>query len=300
MKVSKKGLIEIAYHEGIVTSPYLDSVGVWTFGIGHTKNAGGLDPRSLPRGKEQALPMIMEIFDKDVELFTNRVLKAFKSKPLKQHMLDGAASFDFNTGGIDRASWVRHFRNGKMAAARKGFMNWRKPPEIIGRRRKERDLFFDGKYGAGIVSVYPASTTGRVLWGKGKRIDLAKVMQGGFPVPVKLAENDPMADGLLILGERGEPIAALANELIELGFLKSQPKNKIFTKEVEVAVQNAQLRYGLKPDGIAGPKTFAAVTKALGLIEEPQVATKPKSDEPKAKSKGFIAILAEIIKKLLG
>jgi hypothetical protein len=36
MRVSPQGIAELASHEGIVPYPYLDSVGVWTLGIGHT------------------------------------------------------------------------------------------------------------------------------------------------------------------------------------------------------------------------------------------------------------------------
>jgi lysozyme len=46
MKVSTRGLAEIASHEGIVTSRYKDSVGVWTLGIGHTASAGSPDPEN--------------------------------------------------------------------------------------------------------------------------------------------------------------------------------------------------------------------------------------------------------------
>ena len=40
--VSTRGLVEIASHEGIVPMPYFDSVGVLTFGIGHTRSAGAI------------------------------------------------------------------------------------------------------------------------------------------------------------------------------------------------------------------------------------------------------------------
>ena len=53
MKMSDRGRAELAGHEGIVPGPYLDSVGVWTFGVGHTANAGAPDPRAMPRGMPQ-------------------------------------------------------------------------------------------------------------------------------------------------------------------------------------------------------------------------------------------------------
>ena len=73
-------------------------------------------------------------------------------------------SYNFNTGGIHCASWVKRFNKGDDVKARRAFMAWRKPSEIIPRREKERDLFFNGKYsGDGRVSIYPASPPGRVL-----------------------------------------------------------------------------------------------------------------------------------------
>ena len=170
LKVSQRGMAEIAAHEAIVLSPYKDSVGVWTVGIGHTARAGHPDPAKERR--EFSIDEIMGIFTRDIQKFESRVRKAFK-RPLSQSQFDAAVSFDFNTGGIHRASWVKHFNKGDDARARQAFMLWRKPSQIIPRRQKERDLFFDGKYTSnGRVDVYPASSSGKVLLGKGKRIAL--------------------------------------------------------------------------------------------------------------------------------
>ena len=42
MKTSDAGLFALALHEGIVPAPYKDSVGVLTYGIGHTLGAGSV------------------------------------------------------------------------------------------------------------------------------------------------------------------------------------------------------------------------------------------------------------------
>ncbi len=197
MKISQRGLAEIASHEAIVLSPYKDSVGVWTLGIGHTANAG--QPNPATERREFSIDEIMGIFAHDIQKFEDRVRNAFK-RSLSQEQFDAAVSFDFNTGGIHRASWMRHFNNGDDAKARKAFMAWRKPSEIIPRREKERDLFFDGKYSCdGRVSVYPASSSGKVLWREGKRITLPGLIKpkprksGGGPVAVAI-----VATGALI------------------------------------------------------------------------------------------------------
>ncbi len=54
-------------------------------------------------------------------------------------------------------------------------MNWKKPPEIIPRREKERDLFFDGKWSSdGKANVWPVKKPGyKPNWGGGKRVDVS-------------------------------------------------------------------------------------------------------------------------------
>ena len=49
-KMSDRGLLALARHEGIVPAPYLDVRQVWTFGVGHTAAAGAPDPARPPRG----------------------------------------------------------------------------------------------------------------------------------------------------------------------------------------------------------------------------------------------------------
>ena len=40
MRVSTQGKFALAIKEGLVPAPYLDSVNVWTFGIGHAETSG--------------------------------------------------------------------------------------------------------------------------------------------------------------------------------------------------------------------------------------------------------------------
>ena len=157
MKVSDRGIFALALHEGIVPAPYLDSVNVWTFGIGHTSGAGAPDPASMPRGNPEnldaVLPQVFEVFRRDLAKFEKRVNGAVRV-PMKQHEFDALVSFDFNTGGIHRAQLTKHLNAGNRAAAARGFMGWLRPPEIRGRREGEMRLFRDGVYPGGHVSVF--------------------------------------------------------------------------------------------------------------------------------------------------
>ena len=195
MKVSRQGIIEIASHEAIVDMPYRDFKGIWTIGIGHTANAGPPDPSQMPRGRRVPLSEIFRIFAADLATFEKRVNKAVKV-PVAQHEFDALTSFDFNTGGIDRATLVRHLNNGDRAKAATAFMNWSKPPEIIDRRTKEMELFRTGRYSSrGKVNVYPADKNGRVLWRRGKTVDASTILdpsvfEGAPEAPLSLRSRD--------------------------------------------------------------------------------------------------------------
>ena len=193
MKVSEEGLKEIIAHEGVVDSPYKDVVGVWTIGVGHTSSAGGVDPRKV-KGK-LSYPEIFEIFKKDIEKFERRVNKAFGDTKLEQHQFDAAVSFDFNTGGIHRASWVKHFRAGRVSQAKKSFMLWKKPAAIIKRRRSEYNLFFYGKYSnRGTFLSYSANSKGK-LSGRGVVKNLSELTSSSTDKDV----GDRGGEGLLTL-----------------------------------------------------------------------------------------------------
>lgn len=170
MKISKEGVIELISHEAIVLNPYKDSVGVWTIAAGQTKASLGYDPREH---EFLTIKEAVEIFEKTLPIYELEVSRAF-TRPLAQCQFDAATSFHWNTGRIRTAGWVKHVNSGRYDTAEhstwSGIMAWRKPKEIIGRREKERDLFFHGKYtNDGTTTVYHADRQGRVLWGSAKK-----------------------------------------------------------------------------------------------------------------------------------
>jgi len=152
MRTSTKGLLALMNHEGVVLQSYRDSVGVWTIGVGHTAMAGA--PKPTP-GLKITLKQAVDIFRDDVKKYERDVNRAV-NVPIKQYEFDALVSFHYNTGGIFRAKLTKKLNAGDRAGAAAGFMGWVRPPEIIGRRKKEQALFRNGNYGQlSTVLVYP-------------------------------------------------------------------------------------------------------------------------------------------------
>lgn len=166
-------VLEILEHEAIVPEAYKDSVGVWTWGVGVT-NASG---HAVMRYKDnpQTIQRCLEIY---VWLLRTKylpsVLAAFHGHPMAEHELGGALSFHYNTGAIGRANWVKLVKAGEREKARTAFMDWSKPKEIIGRRKCERDLFFDAKWTSdGRVTVYDvAKPSYSPRWSSARQVDV--------------------------------------------------------------------------------------------------------------------------------
>ena len=190
MRSSDKGIMALIIHEGVVPGPYLDSVGVMTYGVGHTAAAGYPDPRDLPVGMpkdlNKELRRVFEVFRNDLVAYEQEVLQHVKV-PLKQHEFDALVSFHFNTGGIARAALTRHLNNGDRKAAAEAFMGWSRPSEIIPRRREEQRLFATGQYPTGRATVWQVGKDRRVIWSPIKTLSQEEIMV--LMKPRKIAES---------------------------------------------------------------------------------------------------------------
>lgn len=155
--ITARVALEIVTHEAIVLEAYRDSVGVWTWGVGVTEASGHAVGRY--RDAPQTVAHVVKVFAWLLrEKYLPPVLRAFDGFPLTEAQTAAALSFHYNTGAIGRASWVGLAKAGRTEAAKTSFMEWRKPPEIVERRRKERDLFFEGKWSqTGKVLILPVS-----------------------------------------------------------------------------------------------------------------------------------------------
>lgn len=161
--LSTKGMIEIISHEGICLEPYLDSVGVWTIGIGQTKS-DDLDPKTM--GK-LTLQQAIDLFKRKIKQYTDAVDALHLD--LTQYQYDALSSFCYNVGPGNLRTLCR---NRSIAQIGDAIMLYTKPPEITERRQKEQTLFQTGKYSNtdGKVLVFPVENS-KPRYGKGYMVD---------------------------------------------------------------------------------------------------------------------------------
>lgn len=218
MKTSDKGIMALIIHEGIVPGSYFDSVGVMTYGIGHTASAGYPDPRDLPVGMpedlDKELRRVFDVFRNDLIKYEEEVSRHVKV-PLKQHEFDALVSFHFNTGGIARALLTQHLNNGDKEAAAEAFMGWSRPPEIIPRRKEEQRLFATGEYPQGRATVWGVGENRRVIWRPVKTLSQEEIMD--LLKPRRMVESRTLqGTGTAGLGTVGVVATEAAQEISPL------------------------------------------------------------------------------------
>lgn len=180
-RLNAKVLLELFSHEAIIREMYLDSKKVETWSAGLTA-ASGINVRQYKDNPASLQVCINAVVDRLRKVYVPNVLTAFEGVYLSEAQFAAALSFDFNTGAIRRADWVKSFKAGRSTQAYQEIMNWKSPPEIIERRKKERELFFAGTWSQdGKVAVYevrkPSYTPN---WGSMRRVSVTAEIQAAL------------------------------------------------------------------------------------------------------------------------
>lgn len=177
-QITARAALELICHEAIVQEAYLDSVKVWSWSVGLTA-ASGVNVLAFKDNPQPLKVCLAAYIDRLTKKYLPPVLKAFEGFDLTDEQLAASLSFHYNTGAIGTATWVQSFKDGRVDAARKEIMNWSKPKAIVGRRTKERDLFFKGEWCSDDTTlVYPVKKPGYTPdWGNARRVDVRPIIE---------------------------------------------------------------------------------------------------------------------------
>ena len=145
MKISDQGLELLIEREGCVLRPYLDSVGVWTDGVGNTV---GVIPNGPPITQEKADADLAHNLARFEDAINDSVTVG-----LEPYQFDALVSFSFNVGvgAFKTSTLLRKINLMQFEAAAEQFDRWHIPPEITRRRNGEKEQF----KGTHFVAQYP-------------------------------------------------------------------------------------------------------------------------------------------------
>src|SRR5690348_3152463 len=147
MRTSDNGLIELIGHEGICLSKYLDSVNVWTIGIGATKSEIP-DLANWPLNKTITMQQAFDLLRRGIVKYENAINKAL-TRDIPQTSFDALVSWCYNvgTGWVASSTVMKRINAGQVGQPLyDALMMYGKPKEILGRRKKEAILLRDGVY----------------------------------------------------------------------------------------------------------------------------------------------------------
>ena len=147
LSISQQGINFLIAREGMITLPYNDSKGFATIGVGHLLHKSKVtdaDRRAWAGfTKNDAKKLLM----KDLKETFEPKIRALVKVPLSQNEYDAICSFAFNIGvgrGFPSSEFLKELNKGHYDGTL--MLRWRRPSEIIGRRKKEVELFNHGVY----------------------------------------------------------------------------------------------------------------------------------------------------------
>ena len=175
--LTARAVAYLGMEEGLCLEAYRDTGNVWTWALGVTDASGHKvsryinNPQPLDKALEVSVWLIKEKYLPTVE-------KAFKTT-LTEPQLAAALSFHWNTGAIGRAQWVKDFNNGNRPKAYDGFLQWTSRGLLEGRRKRERELFFNNKWPTDLrANLYPVNPqTHRPITSKPTKVDLLNTLE---------------------------------------------------------------------------------------------------------------------------
>lgn len=147
--INASGLEIIKHFEGLRTTAYQDSVGVWTIGYGHTSMAG---PPTVYQGMTITEAEAESILKQDLEVFERGVSDGLTIST-NSDQFSAMVSFTFNVGigAYQDSTLLRKHNAGDFSGAADEFLRWVYAggeilPGLERRRNAERALYLSQDY----------------------------------------------------------------------------------------------------------------------------------------------------------
>ena len=140
-ELSPSGIDHLIHSEGLRLKPYLDTVGIPTIGVGNTYYPDGR--RVTMKDRPLTLAEAKGMFKTIVKQYEMAVWSLTRDD-ITQNQFDALVSFSYNVGITAFKNSTLLKRINARASAKdieSAFMMWRKPAEIIGRRKREVALY---------------------------------------------------------------------------------------------------------------------------------------------------------------
>lgn len=141
-QMSEAGLKFLISNEGLRLKPYLDTKGIPTIGIGATYYENGQKVRMSDPAitKERAMSLFKALL-RHYELAVYSVTR----DDINQNQFDSLVSLTYNIGvnGFKGSTLLKRINaRASDKLVESAFLMWRKPSEILGRRKREVVLYF--------------------------------------------------------------------------------------------------------------------------------------------------------------
>ena len=140
--MSENGLKFLINNEGVVLKPYLDTKGIPTIGVGCTYYEDGSKVKMTdpPITEKRAMEMFRFILKHyELTVYSNTI------DTINQNQFDSLVSLCYNIGqtNFKNSTLVKRINAGASdQSIKNAYMMWNKPPEIIKRRKRECELYF--------------------------------------------------------------------------------------------------------------------------------------------------------------
>jgi uncharacterized protein (TIGR02594 family) len=138
--------------EGRSLKAYRDEVGVWTIGFGNTNADASVLGFEIKAGVTINEVQAEQLLRAAISSRYEPSVRAHMGASCSQHAYDAGVDFDYNTGAIARASWVKSFVANNLPAVHSQILQWNKAggnvlAGLTRRRIREWEMIDTGDYG---------------------------------------------------------------------------------------------------------------------------------------------------------